>query len=125
MRPQPDLLGSPPGWITIEHESGGRRVLCLRGEVDTATVAQFYAVYGAVPLVVDQIDAGTVTFISSTGLAVLLRCATESEAAGRRPSLRASSRPVDRLLKMSGVGGVFPRLDPAHDHPGAPECQCE
>ncbi|MGY1616892.1 STAS domain-containing protein [Geodermatophilus sp. SYSU D00691] len=91
------------------------------GEVDTTTVAQFYAVYGAVPLVVDQIDAGTVTFISSTGLAVLLRCATESEAAGRRPVLRASSRPVDRLLKMSGVGSLFPRLDPAHDHPGAPE----
>jgi anti-anti-sigma factor len=120
MRSRPEVLGSAPGWITMEHESGGLRVLCVRGEVDTATVAQFYAVYGAVPLVVDEVDAGTVTFMSSTGLALLLRCTRESRAAGRRPVLRASSRPVDRLLGMAGMEDLLPRPDPAHDHPGGP-----
>jgi anti-anti-sigma factor len=118
MRVHPRDHGSGHASITIEHERGGRRVLCLSGEVDTAAVAEFYAVHGTAPLVVDQIDAGTVTFISSTGLAVLLRCATESGAAGRHPLLRACSRPVERLLKMSGVGSLFPRPDPANDPSG-------
>ena len=121
MCPPQDILRAWNGSITIEHEQRGRRVLCLSGEIDTAVVADFYAVYGGVPLVVDQIDAGGVTFISSTGVAVLLRCATESEAAGRHPVLRASSRPVDRLLRLSGLGGLFPRPESADDRRGGPE----
>lgn len=120
MCPRHDILRDWNGSITIEHEPAGRRVLCLRGEVDTAVVADFYAVYGGVSLVVDEIDAGGVTFISSTGVAVLLRCATESAAVGRHPSLRASSPQVDRLLRLADLDGLFPRRDPAERLPDEP-----
>jgi anti-anti-sigma regulatory factor len=58
---------------------------------------------------VDAIDAGAVTFISSSGLALLLLCAEASLAAGRHPVLRAASRQVDRALRMAGIDDVFPR----------------
>jgi anti-anti-sigma factor len=97
-----------PGAITIEDE-GDRRVLCLRGEVDSAVVARFRQQQGSQPGVVDAVDAQGVSFISSTGLAVMIRCAEASLAAGAHPVLRASSHPVDRLLQMFGMNDLFPR----------------
>jgi anti-anti-sigma regulatory factor len=104
-RPQPVSL---PGSITIDRE-GPRRVLCLRGELDSAVVEWFKARQGRVPMVVDAIDAGEVTFIGSTALALMLRCAEESRAGDRRPVLRASSAVVDRLLGLAGIEAVFAR----------------
>ena len=97
-----------PGSIAIEDE-GGSRVLVLRGDLDAAVVAAFRAAQGAQPAVVDAIDAGAVTFMSSTGVAVMLLAVEASRAAGRSPVLRTSSRVVDRLLHMSGIDGLFPR----------------
>ena len=100
---------SLPGAITIVDE-GSLRVLCLRGDVDSAVVADFREQLRAPqPVVVDAIDAEGVSFISSTGLAVMMRCVELSLAAGRRPVLRASSQSVDRLLGMSGMDDLFPR----------------
>jgi anti-anti-sigma factor len=110
MRPQADGW-TLPGAITIEDE-GGLRVLCLRGEVDSAVVARFRQEQASRPVVVDAIDAQGVSFISSTGLAVMIRCVEASLAAGAHPVLRASSHPVDRLLRMFGMDDLFP---PAHD----------
>ena len=62
-----------PGSITIEHEAGGRRVLRLSGDVDSVTVAEFESRQGGLPVVVDVIDAGAVSFLSSAGLAVMVR----------------------------------------------------
>jgi anti-anti-sigma factor len=97
-----------PGSIDVEDE-GPRRVLFLRGELDSAVVAHFRSVRGPEPVVVDAIDAGSVTFISSTGIAVMLRCAEASAAAGRSPVLRASSHVVDRVLQISAIDHRFPR----------------
>lgn len=97
-----------PGSIDVEDE-GSHRVLYLRGELDAAVVARFRALQGSEPVVVDAIDAGAVTFISSTGVAVMLRCTEASVAAGRSPVLRASSRAVDRVLEMSMIAYLFPR----------------
>ena len=60
---------------------------------------------------VDAIDAGGVTFISSSGLALMLLCVEASVAAGRRPVLRAASHQVDRALQLAGIDSVFPRPD--------------
>jgi anti-anti-sigma factor len=97
------------GSISIEHEGVDRRVLCLRGEVDTAVATHFTSAQGRERVAVDAIDAGTVTFICSSGLALLLTFAEASLAAGRQPMLRASSRPVDRALRMAGIDSVFSR----------------
>jgi anti-anti-sigma factor len=107
MAPQAEVW-TLPGAITIEDE-GSRRVLCLRGEVDSAVVARFRQLQGSQPAVVDVIDAQGVSFISSTGLAVMIRCAEASLAAGAHPVLRASSHSVDRLLQMFGMNDLFPR----------------
>jgi anti-anti-sigma regulatory factor len=99
----------PAGSITVEHEGADRRVLCLRGDVDTAVATRFTSSQGRGRVSVDAIDAGGVTFISSSGLALMLLCVEASLAAGRHPMLRASSRQVDRALRMAGIDGVFPR----------------
>ncbi|GAB3324639.1 hypothetical protein GCM10027451_49080 [Geodermatophilus aquaeductus] len=94
MNPHFQRTGPLPGYITIERE-GDHRVLCLRGELDTAVA---------------------VSFMSSTALAVLARCTEASLAAGRRPVLRASSPPVDRILQLSGLQDAFgrPPTRPGH-----------
>ena len=102
----------PAGSITIEQEGADRRVLCLRGDVDTAVATHFTSAHGRGRVAVDAIDAGTVTFICSSGLALLLTCAEASFAAGRHPMLRAASRQVDRALRMAGIDSVFPRPEP-------------
>ena len=108
------------GSITIEREGADRWVLCLRGDVDTAVATQFTSSQGRQRVVVDAIDAGDVTFISSSGLALMLLCAEASVAAGRHPVLRAASRPVNRALQLSGIETVFPRPE-AGEPPPEPE----
>jgi anti-anti-sigma factor len=104
--PQPR---SPAGSVTIERESAGQQVLCLRGDVDTAVATGFRRSQGRDRVAVDAIDAGAVSFISSSGLALMLVCVEASVAAGRRPVLRAASRAVDRALQLAGIDGIFAR----------------
>jgi anti-anti-sigma regulatory factor len=102
----------PAGSIAIEDEGPDRRVLFLRGDVDTAVATRFTSSQGRERVAVDAIDAGTVTFISSSGLALMLLYVEASLAAGRHPVLRAASHQVDRALRMAGVASVFPRPEP-------------
>ena len=103
---------TPAGSITIEHEADDRQVLCLRGDVDTAVATRFTSAQGRDRIAVDAIDAGGVSFISSSGLALMLLCLEASRAAGRLPVLRAASHVVDRALQLAGIDGVFPRQKP-------------
>jgi hypothetical protein len=99
-----------PGSITIEHEAGGRRVLCLSGDVDSTAVAEYERRQGGLSVVVDVIDAGAVSFLASAGLAVMVRSAEVAAAAtGRRPVLRAAAGPVDRVLRAARLETYFPR----------------
>ncbi len=111
MWPHPRIPVPLPGSIAIEDE-GGRRVLFLRGELDSAVVASFEAAQRPQSVVVDAIDAARVTFISSSGLALMLLCVEASLAAGRRPVLRAASHPVNRALQLAGIDDVFTRAEP-------------
>ena len=103
---------APAGSITIEPEGSDRQVLCLRGDVDTAVATEFKRSQGRDRVAVDAIDAGAVTFISSSGLALMLVCVEVSLAAGRRPVLRAASHAVNRALQLAGIDSVFPRPEP-------------
>ena len=102
----------PAGTITIVLEGSDRRVLCLRGDVDTAVATQFTTSRRRERVVVDAIDAGGVTFMSSSALALMLRCVEASVAAGRHPVLRAASRQVDRALQLAGIESLFTRPEP-------------
>ena len=102
-----------PGSITVEVD-GNRRILCLRGDIDSAVVTRFRTAYGRDLPLIDVIDAGDVSFISSTGLAVMLRCSEVAMAAGRpRPMLRSASHMTERVLHLAGLDAAFPRSDPA------------
>src|SRR3954449_9870128 len=105
--------GAPlPGAITVETEDG-RRVLSLTGDIDSAVVARFRDTYGPAWPAVDSIDAGNVSFISSTGLAVMLRCSDAAVAAGReRPVLRAASHVTKRVLQLAGLDTALLRHAP-------------
>jgi anti-anti-sigma factor len=100
---------TPAGSITIVHEGADLRVLCLRGEVDTSVATRFTSSQGRERVPVDAIDAGAVTFICSSGLALMLRCVEASRAAGRQTMLRTASRQVDRALQLAGIDSVFAR----------------
>ena len=99
-----------PGLITVEAE-GDRRILCLRGDIDAAVVARFKQEQGREPPAIDAIDAGDVSFLSSTGIAVLVRCAEAAVAAGRNPPALRSASPVTmRVLDLAGLDvRVLPR----------------
>lgn len=110
---QLEALRPLPGSITLEHERRSERVLCLRGDVDSAVVAHFQSQHGRAAIPVDAIDAGAVTFIGSAGLALMVRCAEASLRATRRPVLRSTSHPVDRLLELAGMELLFTRPEAA------------
>ena len=99
----------PAGAITVVSEGPDYRVLCLRGEVDTAVATSFTGSRKRERVVVDAIDAGGVTFMSSSALALMLTCVEASVAAGRHPVLRAASHQVDRALRLAGIESVFAR----------------
>jgi anti-anti-sigma factor len=103
---------TPAGSISIEHEAADRHVLCLRGDVDTAVATEFTRSQGRDRVAVDAIDAGAVSFISSSGIALMLVCVEVSHASGRGAVLRAASRVVDRALQLAGIDSVFPRPEP-------------
>ena len=113
MWPHPHIPVPHPGSIVIADE-GDRRVLLLRGDLDSAVVASFEAAQRPVPVVVDAIDAAEVTFISSRGVAVMVLAVEASLATGRSPVLRASTPVVDRMLRMSGIDDLLRR---PHDTP--------
>jgi len=94
------------------NEGPDRRVLCLRGDVDTAVATQFTANQRRERVVVDAIDAEGVTFMSSSALALLVKAVEASTAAGRHPVLRAASHQVDRALRLAGIEDVFSRPEP-------------
>jgi anti-anti-sigma factor len=102
----------PAGTITIAHEAPDHLVLCLRGEVDTAVASAFTNAHRRERVVVDAIDAEGVTFMSSSALALMVRCVEASVAAGRQPVLRAASPQVDRGLRLAGIESLFTRSDP-------------
>jgi len=109
---------NPAGAITIEFEDVDRTVLCLRGDVDTAVATRFANAQRRDRVVVDAIDAGAVTFISSSALALMVMCAEASLAAGRHPVLRAASHQVDRALQLAGIDSLFARPELGEAGPG-------
>ncbi len=108
-------IGSRPppyGSITVVFE-GAEPVLRLAGEVDTAAVDAFERSTALVqeaparcPFTV--VDVSEVTFIGGDGLAFIVRqTEASSGSTATRPVLRQAPAPVQRILDLTGLGGLF------------------
>jgi anti-sigma B factor antagonist len=98
-----------PFAVVPSHE-GATEIWGVAGEIDMATKPRLAAVVAAIPgadgpLVVDLTD---VTFMDSTGLAVLLRIDRAAREAGRRLAIACPEGPARLVLAVSGVEDELP-----------------
>ena len=96
--------------VSSERPSATLGVVVLGGEVDIYTAPRFRECMlellddGVVQLVV---DLSAVTFIDSTALGVLIGGVRRINSAGGAMSLVVGSRPVERVLGITGLDRVF------------------
>lgn len=100
----------PPGAVWLEPGEGGQ-VLHLRGDVDAATVDRWEqdrssAGAGAQDVVV-AVDASAAAFLTSTGVALLVRETDAYRRAGGRPELRHPTRAILQVLRLTGMADLF------------------
>jgi anti-sigma B factor antagonist len=101
--PAPGELG-----VTLERSSSGDALLTVEGEIDTLTADDLER--GCEQLLATRsrilvIDLSDVTFLASSGLAVLIRAA--HQAGERRLRLVTSARAVRRPLEITGSNQLF------------------
>jgi anti-sigma B factor antagonist len=88
----------------------GAVVLTASGEVDTLTAPRLDAALdelltAAEPVLV--VDLTGISFLASSGLAVLIRAAHRASAGDRRLRLVTRGRPVLRPLRITGTDSLF------------------
>lgn len=97
---------------------GGTCRLGAAGELDIATVPELESAFEAgladVPAAI-LVDLRAVTFIDSTGMALLLRLI---DRAGSTPVRFRISPPIERLLEIIGLEGQIPLVDDGSPGPG-------
>lgn len=107
---QGEMQMREPPVTTLTHTPGGAAVLGVQGEIDVATVLAFRAaaedLLGA-PERILVIDLAEVSFLSSSGLAVLITTAERAEQRGIQLRLVVATRPVSRLLEMTATSTLF------------------
>jgi len=98
---------SPPlGRITVERDGDGHVLLRLAGDIDAATVdAYVEPQLGA--SVISVIDLTEVEFLSSSGVAFLIRRTQFSRERGFLPAVRSLSTRAQRILQLTGALNMF------------------
>jgi anti-sigma B factor antagonist len=96
--------------VEIAQPRPDRALLTVRGELDTLTAPELDAalrelVAGSSGRLV--VDLSGVTFLASSGLAVLIQAAQRAEDGGRRLHLVVTSRAVLRPLEVTGSDQLF------------------
>lgn len=116
---QPHPIGIGRLAIAITEPERGVAVLSVRGEIDALTTPQLetalHQLFGQ-PAHRFVIDLSDVTFLASSGLALLIRAAQLAEERGSRLGLVCVSRAVQRPLQITGserLFDVFSTLDAA------------
>jgi anti-sigma B factor antagonist len=113
MFPVPDQVDVDPGVVlrvSVEHD-GTTAVVTAIGEVDMHTAPLLSAALDeAFALDPDSLvlDFTGVSFLASSGLAVLLRAATEATRRSCLLRLVGDSRSVRRPLEITGLSRYFP-----------------
>ena len=93
--------------------TAGKYVVCLKGELDLSESPQLEAAL----LEAEQSDAkeivvdlGELTFVDSSGLAVLVRAASRSATNGDQLRITPARDHVARVLRLTGLDTVLPFL---------------
>ena len=91
----------------------GNQVVSVTGELDIATAEQAYAYISEVidswPTPV-SVDLSGLTFCDASGLGVLAKIARHARQAGRQLKLTSVRPPLLKLMRLTGLDGVFPEL---------------
>jgi anti-sigma B factor antagonist len=117
-----DPLGVGLG-VALSRPRPGVVVLSVRGEIDALTTPQLEP---AVAELLDGpddrrvIDLSEVSFLASSGLAVLIRAAQLAEERGARLRLVLVTRAVRRPLQITGSDQLFELFDDPDAAIGAP-----
>lgn len=96
--------------LTVTRPRAGTAVLGVGGEVDTLTAPQLEAALTdllAGPEAVRVVDLSGVTFLASSGLAVLIQAAHRAADRGGRIRVVATTRAVQRPLEITGSDQLF------------------
>jgi anti-anti-sigma factor len=98
----------PPVTITIA-PADHHVVVTVVGEVDIATSPQLReACLEALDRGGDvELDLGGVGFLDSSGISVLVQTRQRVDGLGRRFAIRSASRPVRRVLEISGLDAAL------------------
>lgn len=100
-------VSPPSGHIVVEHD-GGVGVLRMAGEIAADTVAAYESQAPSVDgPPITAVDLSDVSFLSSSGVGVLLRRTRPARALGQIPELRGASRTARRILHLAGVADLF------------------
>ena len=93
--------------------SDGNQVVSVTGELDIATADQAYAYISKVidswPTVV-SVDLSGLTFCDASGLGVLAKIARHARQAGRQLRLTSARPSLLKIMRLTGLDGVFPEL---------------
>jgi anti-sigma B factor antagonist len=93
-----------PGEVSVVYDDD-QTLICLSGEIDQDLLdhldfAQRQAIQRDLPV---RIDVSAVTFMDSTGLALIVRVVAAERAHSRRVTVIGAAGTVDELLQISGV----------------------
>ena len=94
------------GCITMGWE-GDTQVLRLVGDIDTDAVIAFEQSGVSDGRVINVIDLKEVTFLSSTGIAFLIRQTQPARDRGELPVLRGLAGAARRILQITGTVALF------------------
>jgi anti-anti-sigma factor len=94
------------GCITVGRE-GDIQVLRLVGDIDTDVVIAFEQSGASDGRVIGLVDLKDVTFLSSTGVALLIRQTQPARDQGDLPVLRGLTHRARRILQLTGALALF------------------
>jgi anti-sigma B factor antagonist len=108
---------APPEAVPLELSrrtgADGDQVVSVTGELDIATADQAYAYISEVidswPTAV-SVDLSGLTFCDASGLGVLAKIARHARQAGRQLKLTSARPPLLKIMRLTGLDGVFPEL---------------
>ncbi len=108
VQPEPDQLE-----LSRRTGADGSQVISVTGELDIATAEQAYAYISEVidswPTPV-SVDLSGLTFCDASGLGVLAKIARHARQAGRQIKLTSVRPSLLKIMRLTGLDGVFPEL---------------
>jgi anti-sigma B factor antagonist len=112
---QPETLQPETVQLELSCRTGadGNQVVSMTGELDIATAEQAYAYISEVidsrPTPV-SVDLSGLTFCDASGLGVLAKIARHARQAGRQLKLTSVRPSLLKIMRLTGLDGVFPEL---------------